>query len=71
MFNLDKFLLIKLDDIYLFINNHNLVYNESDLYLYIITTNIYAIIMIIFCIYLIITIYNMLVSRAFRNHKMF
>lgn len=71
MFNLDKFLLIKLDDIYLFINNHNLVYNESDLYLYIITTNLYAIIMIIFCIYLIITIYNMLVSRAFRNHKMF
>ena len=71
MFNLNKFLLIKLDDIYLFINNHNLVYNESDLYLYIITTNLYAIIMIIFCIYLIITIYNMLVSRAFRNHKMF
>lgn len=71
MFNIDKFLLIKLDDIYLFLDKNNILFNESDAYIYLILSNIYMLLMIMFCLYAIITIYNMLLPRDLRKHNIF
>lgn len=71
MFSIDKFLLIKLDDIYLFLDKNNILFNESDAYIYLILSNIYMLLMIVFCLYAIITIYNMLLPRTLRKHNIF
>lgn len=71
MFSIDKFLLIKLDDIYIFLDKNNILFNESDTYIYLILSNIYMILMIVFCLYAIITIYNMLLPRDLRKHNIF
>lgn len=71
MFSIDKFLLIKLDDIYIFLDKNNILFNESDAYIYLILSNIYMILMIVFCLYAIITIYNMLLPRDLRKHNIF
>lgn len=71
MFNMDKFLLIKLDDIYIFLNKNNILFNESDAYIYLILSNMYMLLMIMFCLYAIITIYNMLLPRDLRKHNIF
>lgn len=71
MFSIDKFLLIKLDDIYLFLDKNNILFNESDAYIYLILSNIYMLLMIVFCLYAIITIYNMLLPRSLRKHNIF
>ena len=71
MFSIDKFLLIKLDDIYLFLDKNNILFNESDAYIYLILSNIYMLLMIVFCLYAIITIYNMLLPRDLRKHNIF
>lgn len=71
MFSIDKFLLIKLDDIYIFLDKNNILFNESDAYIYLILSNIYMLLMIMFCLYAIITIYNMLLPRDLRKHNIF
>lgn len=71
MFSIDKFLLIKLDDIYIFLDKNNILFNESDAYIYLILSNTYMLLMIVFCLYAIITIYNMLLPRDLRKHNIF
>lgn len=71
MFSIDKFLLIKLDDIYIFLDKNNILFNESDAYIYLILSNMYMLLMIMFCLYAIITIYNMLLPRDLRKHNIF
>lgn len=71
MFSIDKFLLVKLDDIYIFLDKNNILFNESDAYIYLILSNMYMLLMIMFCLYAIITIYNMLLPRDLRKHNIF